>query len=171
MKPVRKPDLPVHAPMARGAAETAYARQALGRREARRLGTLMDDAEARARAVMATAVDNARREIDDIFAAARNEAEAILARLPDYDALDSVATGKGGMRRSAHAVIRAVADRHGLSMAIVKGKIRSDRAIAARGDAVRAVAAEFPDMDMDAIGALFDLSGAHVRKLVMRGEG
>ena len=125
--------LPKGAPVARAAIESDFARRVLGRREARRLAELMDEAETRARRRMA----DAQAEIEAIFAEAKAEAEAILLRLPDFAALEGATRGT----MSALSIIRRVADRHGFSVAIVTGYARSDLARAARDEAICALGA------------------------------
>lgn len=140
--------LPVHAPIRQARTETAYSRRVLGRREARRLAELMEDAERRARA----RIEAAMREAEEIFAAARAEASAILDLLPDLDALETTPAKRG---RTALSVIRAVADRHGLALAVVAGRQAHERATAARIEAVDAVASACPALSMAEIGGLF----------------
>jgi len=141
-------DLPAHAPVARGGISSAFAERALGKREAKRLTELMADAERRARAC----IEAATRETEEIFASARAEAEAILARLPDFAAIEAARAAKG---KSALRAIRDVADRHGLPLAVVVGRVAYDRAKAARAEAVRAVAEACPQMTDGEIAALF----------------
>ena len=126
-------DLPKSAPIARSELDSGYARRVLGRREARRLAQLMDDAEMRALQRMAAA----QAEVEAIFAEAKAEAEAILNRLPDFAALQGTTRGT----TSALSIIRRVADRHGFSVAIVTGHTRSALARAARDEAIRDLSA------------------------------
>ncbi|MCO5071121.1 MAG: hypothetical protein M9944_07940 [Rhizobiaceae bacterium] len=145
--------LPVHAPAARSPIETPYARKVLGRREARRLADLVADAERRARAVF----DAANREAEDIFAEARAEANAILALLPNMEELAQTPAKRG---RTALSVIREVADRHGLALAVVAGRQTHERARAC------------PKLEPWEIGKLFaGRSGAWVVGILREARG
>lgn len=151
--------LPVHAPINRDGIASDFARRALGRREARRLADLMDDAEKRARARL----DVAKREAEEIFAHARAEAEAILARLPDFAAIEAAPAIDG---KSALRAIRDAADTHGLPLAVVVGGAQHPRARSARIAAVKGVSEACPGMADAAIGALFSgMKAATVRRL------
>lgn len=162
--PVTAADLPVHAPARRAALDSPFARRVLGKREARRLASLMDDAELRARARL----EAARREAEEIFADARAEADAILARLPDFAAIEALPARKG---RSAYQAIRDVADAEGLPFAVVVGAERSDRAKAARRRAVLAVADACPMLSPETISGLFAaIAPTTVRRILKGGE-
>jgi len=124
--------------------DSAFARRALGRREARRLAELMAEAEQRARARL----EAARLEAETIFAEARAEAEALLAMLPDFAALEAG-------QASALAAIRNVADSGGLPLAAVVGKQKHRYAFAARCEAVLAVAEACPGISEEEICGLF----------------
>ena len=154
----RPKDLPIHAPVSRDGINSAFARRALGRREARRLAELMDDAEKRARARF----ELAHREVEDIFAHARAEAEALLARLPDFAALEM--NGQRALR-----AMRDAADRHGLPLAVIVGRVHHDLAQLAQGEAVRGIAEACPGISNDEIGTLLGLTADATRK--MRREG
>jgi chromosomal replication initiation ATPase DnaA len=156
--------LPVHAPLRRAATETAYSRRVLGRREARRLAELMEDAERRARA----RIEAAKREAEEIFAQARAEANAILQLLPNLDELEATPAKKG---RTALSVIRSVADRHGLPLAVVAGRQAHQRATAARAEAVAAVSEACPNLTLDEIGALFSGRGSGWAAEILRRKG
>lgn len=136
MTAIRRADLPVHAPSARNpdGMDSAFARRALGKREARRLASLMDDAEQRARAVL----DAAAREVEVIFAAARDEARALLDALPDFAALEA-APAKHVGSGSAFRLVRLSADRRGIPIAAVTGKSCAPIAREARAEAAFAL--------------------------------
>lgn len=151
-------DLPVHSPIRKGF-DSAFLQRAIGKREARRLAELIGEAEKRARA----RIETATREAEEILAEARAEAEAILAMLPDFAAIEAAPAAKG---KSAFRAIREAADRYGLPIAVVVGKVQHDAARMARVDAVRGVAEACPRMTDDEIGALFSgMSAATVRRL------
>lgn len=158
-------DLPVHAPINRRDTgfDSAFLKRTLGRWEAQRLAGLMADAEKRALARL----DVAKREATEIFAEAKAEAEAILAKLPDFAAIENAPATKG---KSAFRAMREVADRHGLPLAVVVGRVKHDRATAARAEAVRAVADACPKMGDQDIASLFSgISAATVRRLRLGG--
>lgn len=106
----------------------------LGKKEANRLGRLMLEAEARARQRLKSAV----AEAEGFLAEAREEAEAILAVLPDFAALQTRPSRAG---RTAFAAMRRVADAYGFAFAALMGTGGSDAVKAARAEAMRAVAA------------------------------
>lgn len=154
----RPKDLPTHAPVNRSGINSAFARRALGKREARRLAELMDDAERRARARF----ELANREVEDIFTHARAEAEALLSRLPDFSALEL--NGQRALR-----AMRDAADRHGLPLAVIVGRVHHDLAQVAQSEAVRGIANACPGISDHEIGTLLGLTADAARK--MRREG
>lgn len=154
--------LPVHAPINQSL-DAAFVARVLGRRDAKRLSRIINEAERQARA----AIEEATREAETILANARVEAATILALLPDFAAIDAAPARKG---KSAFSAIRAVADRHGVAMAAVTGKGRDKRAKAMRREAIVAVADACPAMPDADIGRLFsNLPAASVRR-VRQGE-
>lgn len=122
--------------------------------DAKRLTKLYDRASRDASGRIAAAMAQAQREVDDIFCAARIEAEAILAGLPDFSALQAAPAAKG---RSALSAIRDVADRYGLAVAGVtrRSNGQDKRHTAIQAAAVRAVADACPGLTDAEIGALF----------------
>ena len=146
---------------------STFVRRALGRREARRLAELMDDAELQAKARL----DLARMEAEQIFAHARAEAKAILSRLPDFAAIEAVPTKRipGRGHRSALAIIRDAADRHGIALAAVVGTSRNPKAVDAREEAVRGIAEANPALSQEAIGKLFGMGRETVAGMIRRG--
>ena len=159
-----KPDLPRHAPINRSIYAPGVADRALGRKEAARLAALFDDAEREARARL----DAATREAEAIFARAKADADAILAMLPDFAALQAAPAGKG---RTVLAVLRAVADAHGLPIAALTGTGRDKRARAARREAVLAVIQACPRLGDADIAKFFKaVSAGVVGRLRMEGR-
>lgn len=156
-------DLPRHAPVRRLSLDSAFASRVLGKREAARLAGLMADAERRARERM----EAAAREAEQIFAHARAEAEAILAMLPDFAALEATRDGSG---RSAYHIIRKVADRHGLPIAALTARQKNGSAPLvvrqARDEAIVAIAAACNHLDAAHVGALFGIGGSTVVNIV-----
>jgi len=138
----------VNAPIARSGLDSRFVARVLGRTEAKRLAALIADAEREAR----SRIDTAAREADEIMANARLEAEAILAMLPDFAALQAAPAKKG---KSALAAIRSVADRYGFAIAAVTRRGRDERHMAVQAEAVRAVAEACPSLSDAEIGALF----------------
>lgn len=138
---------------------------ALGAVEARRLATLMADAETRARARL----EAAKTEVEAIFAQARADAEALLYMLPDFAALDAAAPAKRG--RSAVGAIRAVADRYGVAMAAVTGHSPNPAAKAARHEAVAAVIEACPALTDAQVASLFKLIRAEKVRDIRRQVG
>ncbi len=156
-KPATKAEL---RPFQRVEMNSAITRRALGRREARRLAQLMEDAEQRARA----RIEAARQEAEQIFQHARDEAMAILAKLPDFAALESTPTKFGA---NALKVIREVADTRGLPLAVVTGRDpRNPIAREARDAAICAVAAACPGLKLREIGTLFSISEGTVAEIL-----
>lgn len=150
--------LPVNAPIARSGLDSKFVARVLGRTEAKRLASLLADAERDARARL----DTAAREADEIMANARAEAEAILAVLPDFAALHAVPAKRG---KSAFAAIRGVADKYGFAVAAVTRRGRDERHMAVQAEAVRAVADACPGLSDAEIGALFsNLPAGTVRR-------
>jgi len=147
-------ELPVNAPTRQVGIDSSFARRVLGRREARRLAALMDEAEKRARARL----EAARVEAEAIFADARAEAAALLEMLPDFAVLESVP--------AALDAIRSAADRHGLSMGSVLRRSRDGDASRARIEAVHMVAAACPHLKLADIGMLFGLSDKRISELL-----
>lgn len=140
--------------------DSAFVARTLGSREAKRLASLIGQAERQAM----DRIETAKREADAMLAAARAEAEAILAMLPDFAAIDAAPARKG---KSAYQAIRTVADRYGLPIAAVTGKGQDARAKAARAEAVRAVADACPRLSDAEIGRLFSgMPAATVRRLM-----
>lgn len=117
-----------------GRIDSAAIHRILGKKEANRLGRLMLEAEARARQRLKSAV----AEAEGFLAEAREEAEAILAVLPDFAALQTKPSRAG---HTAFAAMRAVADKYGFAFAALMGAGGSDAVKAARAEAMRAVAA------------------------------
>lgn len=150
--------LPVHSPLSASPLDGAFARRVLGRREARRLAGLFDEAERLALARM----EAARRDVDDIFASAREEARAILALLPDFAALEAVPAARG---RSALTIIRREADAVGIAIAAITAARPSALARPARDRAIAALAAE-TRLDAGAIGKLFSIGEDTVRQVL-----
>lgn len=151
-------DLPIHSPIGKARLDSAFVRRALGVKEARRLSSIMEDAELRARA----RITQAARDAEKILADAKAEAESILAMLPDFAAIEAAPAVKG---KSAFKAIRDVADAHGLPIAAVTRRGRDARATAARGQAVRAVSVACPSMSDADIGKLFsDMKASMVRR-------
>jgi len=140
--------MPIHSPSAKSGLESAFAARVLGRKEARRLAAIMAGAERDARQRLALAA----LDVEDVFARARAEADAILAMLPDFAALEAAPAKKG---KSALAAIRSVADRHGLSISAVTGTGRDDRIKAVRREAIRAVSDACPRLTDAEMSALF----------------
>lgn len=134
------------------------AARAMGAIEARRLSTIMLDAEAQARAAIA----GAEAEVRMIFAAAKAEAEALLALLPDFAAIEAAPSQSG---KSALRAIRDAADRHGIALAAIVGRSQSPTTRLARLEAVLGVLDACPGMSADQVGALFKRSGKHVERL------
>lgn len=175
MKAERVPlrNVPVHLPV--------EALRALPKADARRLRSVLNEANSRARARMnaATAaietyaerrLAKARADAEAILAEAQAEAAAILALLPDYDALARRRTAAG---RTALQVVQAVCDAGGYSMTIIRG--RRGRSLSAdarrvRDKALRAVHAECPGMDFAELGAFFALNADYARQIVREGE-
>lgn len=158
-------DLPIHSPLNKNRLCSAFVRDTLGIKEARRLSRLIDDAERCARA----RINQAAQEAEQIFASARAEAEAVLALLPDFAAIEAAPAKKG---KSAFKAIRDIADAHGLPIAAVTRRGRDERATLARGEAVRAVADACPSMTDADIGKLFSgMKPATVRRYRTGGPG
>ena len=140
-----------------------FARRVLGAREAKRLESILVTAEKQARARL----DQAHRESEEIYAHARAEAEAILAALPNFYAIEALPATKG---KSAFRAIRAAADRHGLPLAVVIGTVQHPKAHAARAEAVIALADACPRLTDDDIGQLLSLSATAVRRIRFAGR-
>lgn len=155
--------LPTHAPVNREAVNSAFARRVLGKREASRLAALMDDAERRARARL----EQAQREAEEIFATARAEAAALLAKLPDFAVFEAM-PGMNGQH--ALRAMREAADRHGLPLAVIFGRVHHPLAHEAQREAVLAVAEACPRMSNDEIGALFGKGADAIRRLRREGK-
>lgn len=161
----------IHAPPSRAGVADAFLkasrvnREAMrieAKRNAMRIETIMADAQARARAEL----DKAHREAEKIFSTARAEAEAILARLPDFDRIEKAQAAEG---KSAYRALRDVADRYGLPLAVVVGRARHQRADMARQEAIRAVLDACPMMSDLGISALFDSVSPRTVKAMREG--
>lgn len=122
------------------------------KRETRRVAGLVADTE---RSILRR-LDQVSRELEAVRAETQRrivEARELIARLPDFAAIEAAPAAKG---QSALAAIRAVADRHGLPMAAVSGNPRLNRIDgAARREALLAVAEACPAMMHDQLGLLF----------------
>jgi hypothetical protein len=155
--------LPIHSPAGQSGLDSAFAARVLGRREERRLANLLPAAEQRAldlirKAALAGEADILR---------AREEAEAILAALPDFAAL-AATPGRHG--RSAYFAIRDVVDRHGLSFSDVTRKDIRECHKGARRDAIRAVADACPGLADARIGMMFSGLSADTVHRIHRGD-
>jgi len=160
----RLKDLPVHAPVARSSLEAAFARRAVGRRDARRVAAVLADAEERARAVIAQAQERAAREVESIFAAAKEEARAILDSLPDIDGLAALDHGPA----SGIAIVHGAADAEGISLAVLRSS-HSDRARAARRAAILDLRRAYPDLAPERIADLIGCPLAAVLRILAEG--
>lgn len=97
-----------------------------------------------------------RNKADWLTPEMAEEVDCILALLPNFDELDAlVETAGGRQRRTAHQIIRGVADRYGLPIAVVAGRQRHETAHRARAEAVDAIAQACPDLTLMEIGMLF----------------
>jgi len=140
------------------------------RRGMRALDRLVEDHLSQADKVRAKAekdaqrlLDGARAEIALIHADLRCEAEALLAQLPAFDALEAVPARH---ERTVYRIVRRIADEHGLAMAAVtRPQRRNPKARAARIEAVQAVADQCPLLDDAAIGKLFNVCGREIARL------
>lgn len=134
-----------------------FVRRVLGEREAKRLQLLFDSAEASARQRIAQAT----REAEEIFAHARNEALETLRALPDFAAIQARPYGADVMR-----AIRQAADRYGLPMAAVTGRLRDPMAVKARHNAIRAIVRVRPTLSDASIAHLFSgMTSERVRQI------
>lgn len=143
--------------------DSAVIHRILGKKEANRLGRLMLEAEAKARQRLKSAV----AEAEGFLAEAREEAEAILAVLPDFAALQTRPSRVG---HTAFAAMRRVADKYGFAFAALMGVARGERNRAVQAEAMRAVANACPTLTPAEIAPLFKTSEQAVRFALRRGD-
>lgn len=150
--------LPVDASIIHGKGlNVEFVKRVLGAREAKRLASLFEDAEARAR----ERIDQATREAEEIFAHARDEARQILEALPNFAELQARPYGSDVMR-----AIRNTADRYGLSQAAVTGRSREPEIVKARTEAILAIIRARPTLSDASIAHLFSkMSPDRIRQI------
>jgi len=133
--------------------------EALGAVEARRLATVLGKAEAAARARLAEAakaVEQAQIDATRLIDEAKAEAEAIIAGLPDFAAIEAAPASDGN---SAMRAIRDAADRQGIALAAVIGTSQNPKAKLARLEAALRVAEACPTLTNRQLGRMFKRSG------------